>query len=123
VRGSVWVHSEASLLRLQWCLLCGYHCNQHTWRNILKFEVRRGDKYIPLDNSKVAAIVLVLVLSIVLLWYSSGLIAYGAVGVVDHLIDNAEKHAEKHTECEECDESKRNFVPIEVPDRESKEDE
>lgn len=85
----------------------------------MKIEVRRDNKLIPLSNRETTAIVLLFVLGIIFAWYAGSALGWCYCGIVEHIIDNAEKHAE----CHECDEKKRNFVPVEVPDKESKENE
>lgn len=120
-RGSQW---HPLLVDLLW-ILCGYpgfHRGTFS-RGDMKVEVKRGDKFIPLSSRETTAIVLLFALSIILALYAGGAIGWCYCGFVEHIIDNAEKHAEKHVECEECEESKRNFIPVEIPDRESKEDE
>jgi amino acid permease len=78
----------------------------------VKVTVKRYGKEFPLSNSKVMAIVLLFILAIILACYAGNFIGECWVHAVNHIIDNAEKHAE----IEQNEEEK--IIPIKVEDDE-----
>jgi len=72
----------------------------------------RHKKEILLSNGEATAVILILVLSVVLALTAGHFIGLGAGKVINKIVDHAEGRVD---DCG-CDEAKRNFVPILVPD-------
>jgi len=77
----------------------------------MNVSVRHNGKEFPLSQGKTMAIIVIFIASIVLAWYAGGFIGIGAMKAIGYIVGQAERQAE---DCG-CEEVKKNFIPVEVP--------